>query len=99
MKAEKSEEIETLMKLALYLISLWTLLFLLIVKTIDIDQIPEKISLQTIFLLWKYNSVSIICITLFLFGVVGFVGFCKKLDDSYFKNNPVKRIDLKKIKT
>lgn len=87
-KNNKRENVETLMKLGLYLISLWTLLFLLIVKTIDVNEFPQEFSLQAIGDLWNYNSVSIICIFLFLIGLIGFLSFRNMLDD--VKNLPVK---------
>lgn len=76
------------MKLCLYFISLWILLFMLIVLKIDIEHFPKHFSWTGFVELWKYNSVTLICVLLFLFGLFGFLYFRNLLDDA--KRLPVK---------
>lgn len=90
-----TEDKELILKLCLYFISLWILLFLLIVLKIDIQHWPHDFSWDGLVLLWQYNSVTTICIILFVFGLIGFLYFRNLLDDA--KRLPVKIIDCESV--
>lgn len=57
-----TEDKELILKLSLYFISLWILLFMLIVLKIDIQHWPHEFSWNGLVLLWQYNSVTALCI-------------------------------------
>lgn len=90
-----TEDKELILKLCLYFISLWILLSLLIVLKIDIQHWPHDFSWDGLVLLWQYNSVTTICIILFVFGLIGFLYFRNLLDDA--KRLPVKIIDCESV--
>lgn len=68
---DTKEQNTDLMKLSLYLISLWILFFMLIVLKLDISTIPFKLNLTDIREFLYRNSVSSICLVFILLGGVG----------------------------
>ena len=73
---EKEEDKGTvLLKLSLYCISLWILMFMLIVLKIDVSMINKKMKLHTIGEFFHSNIFSIVCICIILVGLIGYVYF------------------------
>lgn len=77
-----------LLKLSLYMISLWILFFMLIVLKIDVSNIPCEINCSTIKRLFCKNIFSLICILFILSGVAGYVLFKDLLKNA--KQLPIK---------
>ena len=77
-----------LLKLSLYMISLWILFFMLIVLKIDVSDIPCEINCNNIKRLVCKNIFSLICILFILFGVAGYVLFKDFLKNA--KQLPIK---------
>lgn len=78
----------TIMKLSLYFISLWILLFMLIILKIDITDISLSVKAEHLQLILKKNIVPSICGILILLGGIGYVFFIDALNNA--KNLPVK---------
>ncbi|RGM47927.1 hypothetical protein DXC13_09810 [Agathobacter rectalis] len=70
-----------LLKLSLYCISLWILMFMLIVLKIDVSMIDEKNGLNTLKEFLCANIFSWVCICIILVGLMGYVYF-----KDYLKN-------------
>lgn len=70
-----------LLKLSLYCISLWILMFMLIVLKIDVSMIGEKIGLNTMKEFLYANTFSWVCICIILVGLMGYAYF-----KDYLKN-------------
>lgn len=70
-----------LLKLSLYCISLWILMFMLIVLKIDVSMIGEKIGLNTLKEFLYANTFSWVCICIILVGLMGYAYF-----KDYLKN-------------
>lgn len=68
---------------------------MLIVLKIDIQHWPRDFSWYGFILLWQYNSVTIMCIILFVFGLIGFLYFRNLLDDA--KRLPVKITECESV--
>lgn len=77
-----------LLKLSLYMISLWILFFMLIVLKIDVSDIPCEINCSNIKRLFCKNIFSLICILFILSGVAGYVLFKDLLKNA--KQLPIK---------
>lgn len=78
----------TIMKLSLYFISLWILLFMLIILKIDITDLSINLKVEHLQLILKKNIVPTICGILILLGGIGYVFFIDALNNA--KNLPVK---------
>lgn len=70
-----------LLKLSLYCISLWILMFMLIVLKIDVSMIGEKNGLNTLKEFLCANTFSWVCICIILVGLMGYAYF-----KDYLKN-------------
>lgn len=79
---DTKEQNTDLMKLSLYLISLWILFFMLIVLKLDISTIPFKLNLTDIREFLYRNSVSSICLVFILLGGVGYWWFKDSLNNA-----------------
>lgn len=77
-----------LLKLSLYMISLWILFFMLIVLKVDVSDIPFKIKCSNIKRFIYKNIFSLICILFVLFGVAGYILFKDLLKNA--KQLPIK---------
>lgn len=84
-----------LMKLSLYLISLWILFFMLIVLKIDVSSIPFKINMYNIAGFVACNQVSCICLLFIILGGIGYWWFVDSLNNA--KNLPVKIIECESV--
>lgn len=71
-----------LMKLCLYLISLWILFFMLIVLKIDVSSIPFKINVSNVALFLSGNRISCICIAFIIMGGIGYWWFADSLNNA-----------------
>lgn len=94
-KEQKEENRITLLKLSLYLISLWILLFMLIVLKLDVTNLPKKFAWNSIVILLKYNAVPGICIVLIIIGIIGYILFVDSLKNA--KDLPVNIIECESI--
>lgn len=83
------------MKLCLYLISLWILFFMLIVLKLDVSSIPFKINMYNIVSFMACNQVSCICIVFVIFGGIGYWWFIDSLNNA--KNLPVKILECESV--
>lgn len=79
---DTKEQNTDLLKLSLYLISLWILFFMLIVLKLDISTIPFKLKLADIGEFLYRNSVSGICVVFILLGGVGYWWFKDSLNNA-----------------
>lgn len=84
-----------LMKLCLYLISLWILFFMLIVLKIDISLVPFKINVNNIVGFVSCNQIPCICLVFIIFGGIGYWWFIDSLDNA--KNLPVKILKCESV--
>lgn len=84
-----------LLKLSLYMISLWILFFMLIVLKVDVSDIPFEVNCNNIkSFLWK-NTFSIICILFTVFGIIGYFLFKDSLKNA--KQLPVKIVKCESV--
>lgn len=79
---DTKEQNTDLLKLSLYLISLWILFFMLIVLKLDISTIPFKLKFADIGEFLYRNSVSGICVVFILLGGVGYWWFKDSLNNA-----------------
>lgn len=79
---DTKEQNTDLLKLCLYLISLWILFFMLIVLKLDISTIPFKLKLADIGEFLYRNTVSGICFMFILLGGVGYWWFKDSLNNA-----------------
>lgn len=84
-----------LMKLCLYLISLWILFFMLIILKIDVSSIPFKINVYNIVGFVACNQVSCICLLFIILGGIGYWWFIDSLNNA--KNLPVKILECESV--
>ena len=77
-----------LMKLSLYLISLWILFFMLIVLKLDVSTIPFKMNWNNIADFLYRNTVACICVGFIFLGGIGYCLFIDSLNNA--KRLPVK---------
>ncbi len=84
-----------LMKLCLYLISLWILFFMLIVLKINISLIPFPININNIASFVSCNQVSCLCLIFIILGGIGYWWFIDSLDNA--KNLPVKILKCESV--
>lgn len=75
---ERKEKGTTLLKLSLYCISLWLLMFMLIVLKADVSMLSGALSIQMCIDFISKNVFCVICILIILLGIMGYV---------YFKDN------------
>ena len=71
-----------LLKLSLYCISLWILMFMLIVLKIDVSILGTNISWQTFKYFIASNIFSVICIGIILVGLIGYAYFKDSLKNA-----------------
>lgn len=71
-----------LLKLSLYCISLWILMFMLIVLKIDVSILGTNISWQTFKYFIASNIFSLICIGIILVGLIGYAYFKDSLKNA-----------------
>lgn len=81
-KEKDKENGIVLLKLSLYCISLWILMFMLIVLKIDVSMIGTKAIWQTIKQFIAANSFSMICLGIILIGLIGYVYFKDSLNNA-----------------
>lgn len=84
-----------LLKLSLYMISLWILFFMLIVLKIDVSDIPFEITYDNIKCFVRKNIFSLICILLVVLGAMGYISFKDSLKNA--KQLPVKLINCESV--
>lgn len=85
---ERKEQNKTiLLKLSLYLISLWILLFMLIVLKVDISEVSLQMTKDMCKEIICENIIPLICLLLILAGGVGYILFLDMLNNA--KNLPV----------
>lgn len=65
---DSKEKKHDLLKLYLYLISLWILFFMLIVLKTDVSSIPFKINIRNIAFFAYCNRISCICLAFIILG-------------------------------
>lgn len=84
-----------LLKLSLYMISLWILFFMLIVLKINVSDIPFEINCMNIkHFIWE-NIFSLICILFITFGGIGYLVFKDSLKNA--KQLPVRLTECESI--
>lgn len=81
MKTKEKDNGIVLLKLSLYCISLWILMFMLIVLKIDVSMLSGKIGWNTLKEFFCANVFSVICICIILIGLMGYAYF-----KDYLKN-------------
>ena len=81
-KMEQKENSVILLKLSLYCISLWLLMFMLIVLKFDVSAFDMGFNLQICIEFISNNIFSIIYLVIILLGVVGYVYFTDRLKDA-----------------
>ena len=84
-----------LLKLSLYMISLWLLFFMLIVLKIDVSDIPFEFSSNNIQRFVRKNIFSLICILFIAFGEMGYLKFRDSLKNA--KHLPVRLTECEGI--
>lgn len=84
-----------LMKLCLYLISLWILFFMLIVLKMDVSSIPFKINIHNIVGFVVCNQVSCICLLFIILGGIGYWWFIDSLNNA--KHLPVEILECESV--
>ncbi len=84
-----------IMKLCLYLISLWILFFMLIVLKIDVSLIPFKVNMSNIVVFVSCNQVACICIIFIILGGIGYWWFADSLNNA--KNLPVVILECESV--
>lgn len=84
-----------LMKLCLYLISLWILFFMLIVLKVDVSLIPFKMNVRNIVLFLRCNRISCICLAFIILGGIGYWWFSDSLNNA--KNLPVEILKCESV--
>ncbi|MBR1702527.1 MAG: hypothetical protein IJ716_11295 [Lachnospiraceae bacterium] len=82
MQKEYNENDKTLLKLSLYCISLWLLMFMLIVLKADTTALSAGVSRHALFVLAQKNTFSIICILIMLVGGIGYIFFKDRLNNT-----------------
>ena len=81
MRTKEKDNGIVLLKLSLYCISLWILMFMLIVLKIDVSMLSGKIEWKTLKDFICANVFSVICICIILIGLMGYAYF-----KDYLKN-------------
>lgn len=81
MRTKEKDNGIVLLKLSLYCISLWILMFMLIVLKIDVSMLSGKIEWNTLKDFICANVFSVICICIILIGLMGYAYF-----KDYLKN-------------
>lgn len=84
-----------LLKLSLYMISLWILFFMLVVLKVDVSEIPFEINYYNIMCFVRQNVFSLICILFVVFGGIGYLGFKDSLNNA--KQLPVRLTECESI--
>lgn len=92
---ETKEKNYDLMKLCLYLISLWILFLMLIVLKLDVSSIPFKMNVKNIVYFVLSNQISCICFVFIILGVIGYWWFADSLNNA--KNLPVKILQCESV--
>lgn len=94
MKTNKRQNTD-LMKLSLYLISLWILFFMLIILKIDLSMIPFKIKWDNVkHFIWQ-NSVPCLCLFFIFLGGIGYCLFIDSLNNA--KKLPVTIVECEGV--
>lgn len=81
-KSKDNEKGIILLKLSLYCISLWILMFMLIVLKIDVSMFCSGINWESFKMFFCSNIFTVICIGMMLVGLIGYVYFKDKLNDA-----------------
>lgn len=84
-----------LLKLSLYCISLWILMFMLIVLKMDVSAMNNGASWQTFGKLISDNVFSLICFLIILSGLLGYVYFKDNLKNA--KRLPVELVECESV--
>lgn len=84
-----------LLKWSLYCISLWILMFMLIVLQTDIPPVEEGINIKTCIDFIGDNIFSCICLCIILFGLIGYIFFKDVLNSA--KNLPVEICECESV--
>lgn len=93
---EKSKDRKSiLLKLSLYMISLWILFFMLIVLKIDVSNFPFEFNCNNIQRFARKNIFSLICILFIGFGGIGYLAFKDSLKNA--KQLPVRLTECEGI--
>ncbi len=92
---DSKEKKHDLLKLYLYLISLWILFFMLIVLKTDVSSIPFKINIRNIAFFAYCNRISCICLAFIILGGVGYWWFADSLNNA--KNLPVEILECESV--
>ena len=81
-KCNRSENNIVLLKLSLYCISLWILMFMLIVLKINIPEFTDKGKLQIVLEFVETNVFSLICLVFIVLGIIGYWYFKDSLKNA-----------------
>lgn len=76
-----------ILKLSLYLISLWILLFMLIILKADVINIKWPMTKKMFKQLISNNAIPLFCLLLIFLGIIGYIFFLDSLNNA--KNLPV----------
>lgn len=85
--ADKNDNKIVILKLSLYLISLWMLLFMLIILKADVTNIQWPMTKLLFKQLIQKNVMSLFCLSLIFLGIIGYIFFLDSLNNA--KNLPV----------
>ena len=86
-RADKKDNKIVILKLSLYLISLWMLLFMLIILKADVTNIQWPMTKLLFKQLIQKNVMSLFCLSLIFLGIIGYIFFLDSLNNA--KNLPV----------
>lgn len=81
-KLNRNEYKIVLLKMSLYCISLWILMFMLIVLKIDIPEFTDKGKLQILLEFLESNVFSFICFIIIILGLIGYWYFKDSLKNA-----------------
>ena len=76
-----------ILKLSLYLISLWILLFMLIVLKVNLEKLVWPMTRNLLKELIFVNTIPLVCLILIVLGIMGYILFLDTLNNA--KNLPV----------
>ncbi len=84
-----------LFKLSLYFISLWLLMFMLIILKVNISALNERFSLEVVFKFMHDNIFSGVCLCIIILGVIGYIHFKDNLQSA--KHLPVRIAECESV--
>lgn len=85
-----------ILKLSLYLISLWILLFMLIILKADVINIKWPMTKKLFKQLISNNVIPLFCLLLIFLGIIGYIFFLDSLNNA--KNLPVEIEECESVK-